>query len=153
MTAEDEPRFWSKVDTSGECWPWTTGRFENGYGQFYLGGRNVTAHRFSYELAHGPIPKGMTVDHTCHVRHCVNPSHLRLVTQKQNCENRTGVQSNNTSGVRGVSWHKGRGKWCARVTHNRRQIVVGFFDDLSMAEAAVVEKRNELYTHNDADRS
>jgi hypothetical protein len=42
------------------------------------------AHRISYELCVGPIPEGMTVDHTCRNHCCVNPEHLELVTSKEN---------------------------------------------------------------------
>lgn len=47
-------------------------------------GRSILAHRFAYELAHGSIPEGMTIDHKCRVRHCVRPSHLEPVTGKVN---------------------------------------------------------------------
>lgn len=47
-----------------------------------------SSHRLSWFLKYGDIPPGMLVDHKCHNTLCVNPSHLRLVTPKQNSENR-----------------------------------------------------------------
>lgn len=46
--------------------------------------RMTLCHRIAYEVAHGPIPEGMTVDHLCHNRRCVNPAHLRLLTRQEN---------------------------------------------------------------------
>lgn len=42
------------------------------------------AHRYAYELAKGPIPRGMTIDHLCRHKWCVKPSHLELVSRKVN---------------------------------------------------------------------
>jgi len=56
------------------------------------------------------------------------------------------------SGIRGVSWYKRSGKWRAGVWSAKRYHYVGSFTDLADAEAAVIAKRNELFTHNDADR-
>lgn len=80
-----EERFWSKVrkDESG-CWLWTDVPANTGYGMFSVEGRSRLAHRFAYELLVGPIPAGLTLDHLCHVRHCVNPEHLEPVTQAIN---------------------------------------------------------------------
>lgn len=44
----------------------------------------TTAHRASWSAVYGQIPLGMTVDHTCRVRQCVNPAHLRLLTNEDN---------------------------------------------------------------------
>lgn len=44
----------------------------------------VLAHRVAYQALVGPIPAGMTVDHTCHNRICCNPAHLRLLTNAEN---------------------------------------------------------------------
>jgi len=42
------------------------------------------AHRFGYELLVGPIPTGLTLDHLCRVRTCVNPAHLEPVSIGEN---------------------------------------------------------------------
>jgi len=147
-----EERFWAKVDHAGGCWEWTASTNSLGYGTFHVGGKMKKAHRVSYEIANGPIPDGMVIDHQCQNRGCVNPSHLRLATQKQNGENLSAGRINNvTSGVRGVYQTKG-GKWQARVKHHRKVYNAGSHDTIAEAEAAVIAKRNELYTHNDADR-
>lgn len=144
-----------KVHRSGECWEWEGSLLKNGYGQFGLGGRgegNGLAHRVAWELIVGPIPDDQELDHTCHTRKCVRPAHLRLVTKKQNQENRAGTQRNNKSGIRGVCWDNRGKKWIAYVSHNGKHIRVGSFDSREHAQAAVVAKRLELFTHNDLDR-
>lgn len=87
MAKSLEQRFWEKVnkDGPGGCWLWTASfRNEQGYGQFGVSGRTVVAHRMSYELMVGPIPDGLVLDHLCRVRRCVNPAHLRPVTDREN---------------------------------------------------------------------
>ena len=61
----------------------------------------VLAHRAAWEAAHGPIPDGMTVDHTCFERRCVNPEHLRLLTHAQNA----GIRRRRWPTVRGECGH------------------------------------------------
>lgn len=146
--------FWKKVEKQDGCWPWK-GAQNRGtrYGFFHVkvGDKwgNKSAHRISYELSIGDIPEGMHIDHICFNRICVNPDHLRPVTQKQNMEHLHGPYVTGTSGVRGVTFHKDRGKWLARVGHFGKRINVGLFESLDDAEAAVIAKRNELFTHND----
>jgi hypothetical protein len=77
-------RFEAKLLAAGDCWIWNAKRAHNGYGQFYVSGRQVIAHRFSYELHVGPIPEGLQIDHLCRVRACVNPAHLEVVTHAEN---------------------------------------------------------------------
>ena len=146
-------RFWAKVLKTDSCWEWIGYKQPKGYGVFRFHGSAKLAHRVAYELERGPIADGIEIDHKCHNRGCVNPEHLRAVTHKQNMENYSGVYaSNKTSGIRGVSWHKQHRKWCATVTHDKRRIHVGLFQNLKEAEAAVVAKRLELFTHNEVDR-
>ncbi|GAA2699931.1 HNH endonuclease signature motif containing protein [Nonomuraea recticatena] len=65
----------------GECVIWTGPLNDRGYG---LGPRNRLAHRAIFELEVGPIPEGLTLDHLCRVRACVNPAHLEPVTRSVN---------------------------------------------------------------------
>jgi hypothetical protein len=81
-----EERFWEKVDKTETCWLWL-GAIDkkSGYGVFNVqGGRTKKVHRLAYELMIGAPPQGMSLDHLCRVRHCVNPEHLEPVTQREN---------------------------------------------------------------------
>lgn len=145
--------FWAKVDKTNDCWLWIASKNRAGYGHFRSHGRSLGAHRVSYEMANGPIVGKWEVDHTCHNRDCVKPDHLRLTTRKQNCENRKGADRDNSSGVRGVSWKASSRKWQATIKHNQVHIYLGLYQTIAEAEAVVVAKRLELFTHNDADRA
>jgi len=147
-----EERFWAKVDKAGDCWTWTACGNADGYGRFCVNYKMEYAHRVAYSLTHGPIAEHMDIDHTCYNKTCVNPSHLRAATRKQNTENREGAQSNSKSGVRGVSWSKTSKKWRATVKHNGMAIHLGVHADIRDAEQAVRAKRLQLFTHNDMDR-
>lgn len=81
-----EVRFWRRVDKTapGGCWLYTGSTATNGYGLFWTAEGTVLAHRFAYEGQVGPIPEGLTIDHLCRVRKCVNAAHLEPVTQRTN---------------------------------------------------------------------
>lgn len=81
-----EGRFWAKVDKRGpaECWLWMGSKHERGYGQLWLNGKIMRAHRFSWELVNGPFPEGMKACHRCDTPSCVNPSHIFLGSDLDN---------------------------------------------------------------------
>jgi len=143
--------FWSNVEKGPGCWEWLGSKVK-GHGRTGVEGVTVYAHRYSWELVNDPIPEGMEIDHKCHNRGCVNPDHLRVVTPKQNNENRAGANPNSKSGVRGVHWRHDAQKWQVTIHATPKTYHVGYFTDIKEAEAAAIAKRNELFTHNDVDR-
>jgi hypothetical protein len=78
-----EERFWSKVDTSGECWFWRGGVGKKGYGNFSVDGKTVSAHRAAYVIQHGKEPEN-DVCHTCDNPLCMRGAHLFDGTKKDN---------------------------------------------------------------------
>lgn len=82
----DIERFWSYVEIKGlfDCWEWKAGQADGGYGLFWVNGKQITAHRFSYQLYYGEIPKGKQVNHKCNNRPCCNPFHLYAGTHQDN---------------------------------------------------------------------
>lgn len=83
--ATAKQRLMSKVvPSSNGCWMFQGALLPNGYGYLYGENAPTYAHRISYTVFVGPIPEGLTIDHLCRTRACVNPSHMEPVTGAEN---------------------------------------------------------------------
>ena len=69
-----------------ECIVWTGHILRNGYGTAWDVDlhKTVLAHRLAYQRTVGPIPDGLTIDHLCRNRACVNPDHMEPVSNREN---------------------------------------------------------------------
>jgi hypothetical protein len=86
MHEDIRARFLAKVQTG--CHIWTGAKLHGGHGTLKVNGKNMQAHRISYEMTNGPIPAVMVVRHKCDVPACVNPDHLEIGTQGENVRDR-----------------------------------------------------------------
>lgn len=94
-------------------------------------------------------PKGLYVDHINHNTLDNRESNLRICSNKQNCENRKGAYTTNTtSSIRNICWDKNRGKWLVSITHKGKHIHGGRFDNLEEAMLGATELRDQYFTHH-----
>lgn len=82
------------------CWIFPGRVIKGGYMLF----GHKLAHRYSYEIFKGEIPKGLTIDHLCRNTTCVNPYHLEAVTQREN-----NLRGNNWGGINSRKTHCPKG--------------------------------------------
>lgn len=116
------------------CWR----KNNNGYIETRVDGKLLRMHRLVMNC-----PDNMEVDHEFHDEWDNRKEFLRITTHSQNEMNRT-LQSNNTSGVTGVCWHKTSEKWMSYIKINQKKIHLGLFDDFNEAVEAR-KKAEEFY--------
>ena len=100
-----ESKVWENVDKDGPipeynpqlgpCWLWTGSVEVAGYGTIEKNGKKRKAHIVVYEMVKGLIPDDLEPDHLCRVRSCCNPSHLELVTHRENVLRGSGPSAEN----------------------------------------------------------
>jgi hypothetical protein len=107
-----------------------------------LHGKTYLSHRVIFFMHYGFQPS--CIDHIDGNPKNNNPHNLRSATPSQNLQN-TKRPSNNTSGVKGVTWHKKCKKWQAFCAVGRKPNYLGLFDDIELAKEAVMAFRNKLH--------
>lgn len=108
-------------------------------------GTSYRCHRIVWALVHDKDPGLSVIDHEDGDTSNNHPDNLREATHQENSFNRVAANRNNSSGVKGVCWHKAAGKWWARVMRSRVTVASAFFEDINEAAAWVADKRLELY--------
>lgn len=84
LTIEQRLMRLSTLDERTGCRVWTGAVDGNGYGKLSTVDGKSGAHRAAYETWVGKIPAGLTLDHLCRNRRCINPAHLEPVTVREN---------------------------------------------------------------------
>lgn len=78
-------RFMEKLKPAANgCWLWIASKGNSGYGHFWVNGKFIDAHRFSYIWHNGEVPENKMVLHNCDNKLCVNPNHLKTGTAHDN---------------------------------------------------------------------
>jgi len=109
ISPADETRFLTFVAPHPDgCWYWmgtlqTNQWKSHWYGRFSVRMKNFLAHRVAYSMWVGPLVAGLVIDHVCHNPTCVNPDHLRQVTQAENMRNKNPETSDNGRSIGNIS--------------------------------------------------
>lgn len=118
-------RRWTADPDTG-CWLWDGSKRKNGYGRGIRGG---LAHRQIYQQLVGPIPENLQCDHLCRVRHCVNPAHIEIVTNRENQRRGLWGPAMKTHCIHGHPFDEANTRWrgtkrccreCPRIGRRRR---------------------------------
>ena len=116
-----------------------------GYIVVGLNNKSYLLHRLIWVLHYGQDPGQYVIDHIDNDPTNNKISNLSVVTDKGNARNRR-ISKANTSGVQGVSYHKGRNKWHASITKQGQHLHLGSFDNLKEAAAARKQAEIKLYS-------
>ncbi len=114
-----------------------------GHRYITIDGKHYPAHRLAWFYVYGRWPEA-DLDHIDCVPDGNRIGNLREATDAQNLQNR-GKQRNNTSGFKGVTWHRGGHKWLAQIEARGAKYYLGLFDKAEDAHAAYVAKARELH--------
>jgi hypothetical protein len=130
----DTGEFIRLVPTVGKVGDKAGSLASDGYVYLCVDNKRYLAHRLAFLWVTGQWPVEF-VDHVNQDRSDNRWVNLREATNAQNQHN-TKLFSSNTSGVKGVCWHKGAKKWIARIRADGRRINLGLFDTVEEAKAA-----------------
>jgi hypothetical protein len=119
------------------------GGFRAGYIQIRVDGAKYSAHRLAWLYAYGVNPID-EIDHIDGNKSNNALSNLRQATHAENQQNKP-IQKNNSSGFVGICWHKGSGKWHAKIQHMGRSMFLGQFDKKEDAYRRYLGAKAEIH--------
>ena len=114
----------------------------NGYMTTSYHGKRYYIHHLVFLMFHGYRPK--LLDHINGVRNDNKIENLREVTSSQNSMN-TALRSDNVSGTKGVSWHKGAKKWTVTLQTGKVPKYMGLYEDYELACLMASEARDAYH--------
>lgn len=133
----EKPRCSRKSDNSLEAGTTTTG----GYKKIGIRQKKYYVHQLVFLMQHGYLPA--TIDHIDGDATNNRVDNLRPSDKSKNaCNSKT--RSDNSSGCRGVAWHKKAGKWMVQVVYNKKPKYLGLYDNFEFA-CLVADEARDLY--------
>jgi hypothetical protein len=114
-----------------------------GYIHLKVNGKMILGHRIAWFKHYGVMPD-QQIDHINGIKDDNRIENLRLATNSQNSMNKP-KQSNNTSGFKGVSFHKATNKFDARICVGGDRKLLGYFDTAEQAHLAYKKAQGELH--------
>lgn len=116
---------------------------KDGYWKIGLDMRQYRSARLAWLYMTGEWPEGV-IDHINGDPADDRFANLRPASQLDNRAN-SAVSSHNTSGFKGVNFHKRVGRWRATIQREKKHIHIGYFDSAEEAHAAYMKKASELF--------
>lgn len=107
---------------------------DNRYKTVFICGKRYYTHRLIFMMFHGYMPK--EIDHIDRNKLNNKIENLRSVTKAENVANQK-IRTDNTSGVRGISWNKSTKKWLVLKQQNNVRKYLGLFDSLELAKKSL----------------
>ena len=136
FTYKDGDLYWKKNNKkAGSLKP-------SGYTVIEVNKKNMMAHRLIWMYHYGQVDN--FIDHIDSDKNNNKIENLRIATKAQNCWNKK-IHPLNTTNCKNVRFRKDSGKYEARITYNKKRIVLGSFDDLELADLVAKEARNKYH--------
>ena len=90
MKGTTKEKFWKKVEKGepDQCWNWKASIRDDGYGAFWDGEKNISAHRYAFRDVKGELVAGQVILHSCDNPKCCNPRHLTQGSVAENVADR-----------------------------------------------------------------
>lgn len=136
--------FWKKSKACNKIKSGTEAGCTNsgGYRQIKVNYKSYCTHRLIFLLFNGHLPE--IIDHINGNKLDNRIENLREVTPQENAFN-SKISKSNTSGIKGVTWCKGRNKYKSQVQKDGKTHFLGYYDDILAAENKVKEHREQLH--------
>ncbi len=121
-------------------------KMKSGYVMLSVKGKRLLAHRIAWLFVHGEFPEG-NIDHINRNKSDNRIANLRPATYEQNAQNRL-KNIKNTSGYKGVTWHKRDERWQAAITVRKKVIHLGYYKNVEDAYKAYTEASKKHQSHS-----